>query len=399
MQCISGTGKASVIEVALRIVILGNVACEPYPGTAWQAMQYVLGFRRLGHAAYYFETSSSWPYDPIRASRAADSKYALAYLAKVAEDFGLADRWAYRRSYGDKAWFGMDRASAEQLLAEADVVLSITGSTRLAEEGLQVGRLVCVSTDPVIHEVLFANNDTDIRSLVDEHDDVVTFGENIGTPCCPLPSLPRLRARTRQPVLLDMWEAGPPTKEAYTTVGNWKQDGRDTEYKSEIYYWSKHREYIKFIDLPQRINQPLELATNFLQLCREDRILLESHRWRLNDAHAFNLCSYRNYVCASRGEFTVAKDANVRLRTGWFSDRSACYLAAGRPVITQNTGFGTALPTGEGLFAFDTMDDILAAFDAIQSDYQRHSRAARAIAETYFKAETVLSRLLADLGL
>jgi hypothetical protein len=328
-----------------------------------------------------------------------DSRYALPYLAKIAEHFRLSDRWAYRRSYADKAWFGMDRAAAERLLAEADVVLSITGSTRLAEEGLKVGRLVCVSTDPVIHEVLFVNNNEAIRSLVDEHDDVVTFGENIGTPCCPLPALPRLRAGTRQPVLLDMWEAGPPIKDEYTTVGNWKQDGRDTEYEGEIYYWSKHREYLKFIDLPQRAGQPLELATSLVQLRREDRILLESNCWRLTDAHPFTLCGYRDYVCASRGEFTVAKDANVRLRTGWFSDRSACYLAAGRPVITQDTGFGAVLPTGEGLFAFETMDDIMAAFDSIQSDYERHSRAAQAIAEAYFKAEAVLSKLLADLGL
>jgi hypothetical protein len=388
-----------VIELKLRIVILGNIACEPYPGTAWQAMQYVVGLRRLGHESYYIETSSSWPYDPIRASRVGDSRYALPYLAKVAEYFGLTDCWAYRRSYADKAWFGMDGTLAEQLLTEADLVLSITGSTRLAEEGLKVGRLVCISTDPVIHEVLFVNNDADIRSLVDEHDDVVTFGENIGTPSCPLPPLPRLRARTRQPVVLDMWDAGSPIKDKYTTVGNWRQEGRDTEYEGEIYYWSKHREYLKFIDLPERISQPLELATNFLQLCSEDRIQLESNCWRLNDACPFTLCSYRDYVRASRGEFTVAKDANVRLHTGWFSDRSACYLAAGRPVITQNTGFGRVLPTGEGLFAFDTIDDILAAFDAIESDYERHSRAARAIAETYFKAETVLSKLLADLGL
>jgi hypothetical protein len=196
-----------------------------------------------------------------------------------------------------------------------------------------------------------------------------------------------------------MWEAGPPIKDEYTTVGNWKQDGRDTEYEGEIYYWSKHREYLKFIDLPQRAGQPLELATSLVQLRREDRILLESNCWRLTDAHPFTLCGYRDYVCASRGEFTVAKDANVRLRTGWFSDRSACYLAAGRPVITQDTGFGAVLPTGEGLFAFETMDDIMAAFDSIQSDYERHSRAAQAIAEAYFKAEAVLSKLLADLGL
>jgi len=320
-------------------------------------------------------------------------------LAEMANYFGFAGRWAYRRSYGDKAWFGMSRTRAEELLAHADAVLSITGSTRLAEEGLKAGRLVYVCTDPVIHEVLFAKGDEDIRALVDEHDDVVTFGENIGTRCCPLPPLPRLCARTRQPVLLDFWEDGPPAKYEFTTVGNWMQVGRDTEYDGEIYYWSKHREYLKFIDLPQRTRQPMELATSLVQLFTEDRTLLESNCWKLTDAQPFTLCSYRDYVRVSRGEFTVAKDANVRLHTGWFSDRSACYLAAGRPVITQDTGFGTVLPIGEGLFAFKTMDDILAAFDSIHSDYERHSRAARAIAETYFKAETVLSKLLVDLGL
>lgn len=382
----------------LRIVVVGNIACEPYPGTAWQAMQYAVGLRRLGHDVYYFETSSSWPYDPIRASRVNDSGYALAYLAQVAENFGLTDRWAYRRSYGDKAWFGRDSTSAEQFLAQADVVLSVTGSTRFAEENLKVGRLVYVCTDPVIHEALYACNDQDVQTLVDEHDDVVTYGENIGSACCPLAPLPRLRATTRQPVVLDMWEAGPPPRDEFTTVGNWKQDGHDSEYEGEVYHWSKHREYLKFIDLPERIDQPIEIATSFVQLCSEDKALLESHCWRLTDARALTLCGYRDYIRGSRGEFTVAKDANVRLRTGWFSDRSACYLAAGRPVITQDTGFGAVFPTGEGLFAFNTMDDILAAFDSIRADYDRHSRAARAIAETYFKAETVLSKLLADLG-
>ena len=129
--------------------------------------------------------------------------------------------------------------------------------------------------------------------------------------------------------------------------------------------------------------------------------LLTGHGWRLTDAHAFTTdpWPYRDYVQASRGEFTVAKDQNVRLRSGWFSERSACYLAAGRPVVTQDTGFGTVLPTGEGLFAFNTMDEILTAFDAIRTDYARHSRAARDIAEAYFGAETVLAKLLADLGL
>jgi glycosyltransferase involved in cell wall biosynthesis len=133
----------------------------------------------------------------------------------------------------------------------------------------------------------------------------------------------------------------------------------------------------------------------------DERRLLESHGWQLTNAHAFTTdpWTYRSYVCASRGEFTVAKDQNVRLRSGWFSERSACYLAAGRPVVTEDTGFGAVLPTGEGLFAFNTMEDIVAAIEAIRADYNRHSRAARRIAEEHFKAETVLAKVIEDLGL
>jgi hypothetical protein len=393
----------------LRLIVLGNIGCEPYPGIAWQAMQYAVGLRRLGHEVYYFETSSAWPYDPVSESRVNDSGHALGWLAHVADHFGFGNHWAYRRSYGDKAWFGMERAGAEDLLAHADAILSITGSTRIEEEGLEAGRLVYVCTDPVVHEVRFAAGDEDVRTLVEEHDDIVTFGENIGTGRCPLPPLPRLRGRTRQPVLTDLWEPeshagnGAGTRIGasgnFTTVGNWRQEGRDTEFGGERYYWSKHREYLNFIDLPRRLGQPLEMATGLVQLGEDESELLRRNGWRLADAHGLTLCSYRDYIRRSRGEFTVAKDANVRLRTGWFSDRSACYLAAGRPVITQDTGFGDVLPVGEGLFAFRTLEDILAAFDAVASAYERHSRRAREIAQEYFRAETVLARLLGDLGL
>jgi hypothetical protein len=267
------------------------------------------------------------------------------------------------------------------------------------------------------HEIAYAKGDPVIRTLIDEHHDCVTYGENIGNPDCPIPPLPRLRARTRQPVLLDCWQAGPPTRREFTTVGNWKQLGEDLEFRGEFYTWSKHHEFLKFLDLPRRTGQRLELATNLaprgpiredgneaipaLGLVGDDYQLLQAHGWLLVDGPAFSTdpWRYRDYVQASQGEFTVARDLNVRLRSGWFSERSACYLAAGRPVVTQDTGFGTVLPTGEGLFAFNTMEEILAAFDAIRSDPERHRRAARAIAEEYFRAETVLGKLLADLGL
>ena len=382
----------------LRIVVVGTLASNPYAGMAWMHMQIVEGLRRLGHDVYYFETTSTWPYDPIRQTRVADSEYAIPYLARVAESFGLGDRWAYRRSYSDKEWLGLDRNKAEALLAYSDAVLNIAGATSLAEQGLKVGRLVYFGTDPVYYELALSKGDE--RWLIEEHDDFVTYGENIGNPDCPIPPFPNLRSRTRQPVLLDLWECGPPCKKEFTTVGNWKQVGNDIEFQGRTYRWSKHHEFLKFINLPKLGSQPIELAVGLSGLDSDERCLLESNGWSLTDAHTFTTSpwSYRNYIQASRGEFTVAKDQNVRLRSGWFSERSACYLAAGRPVVTQDTGFGTVLPTGEGLFAFNSMDDIVAAFEAINSDYEKHSRAASAIAEDYFKAETVLSKLLDDLG-
>ncbi|HEY2989181.1 MAG TPA: hypothetical protein VGL11_15725 [Candidatus Binatia bacterium] len=384
-----------------RIVVAGTLASNPYAGMAWMHMQIAAGLRRMGHDAYYFESTSTWPYDPLRGAAVNDSAYALPYLKQIAAAFRLENRWAYRRSYSDKEWFGLSQSTAEELLASADAVLNVAGATRFAEEGLEVGRLVYFGTDPGVHEIAFARGDAEVRTLVEEHDDFVTYGENIGRSECAIPPLPRLRARTRQPVLLDLWLDGPPSRSEFTTVGNWKQAGYDVEFESETYYWSKHHEFLKFIDLPKRIEQPIEVATGVENLSAGERHLLESNGWRLVDAHPLTAdpWPYRDYVRAGRGEFTVAKDLNVRLQSGWFSERSACYLAAGRPVITQDTGFGSVLPTGEGLFAFNTMEEILAAFEAINSDYPRHSRAARSIAEDYFRAETVLAKLLEDLGL
>jgi hypothetical protein len=399
----------------LRLVVLGTMASNPYAGMAWMHMQIATGLRRLGHDVYYFETTSCWPYDPARGAKVCDSDYAVPYLTRVADSFGLGDRWAYRRSYLDGEWFGFGRVEAEELLAGADAVLNVTGSTFPSREGLSIGRLVYLGTDPILPEVAYAAGVPDIRALIDEHHDCVTYGENIGTPASPLPPLPNLRGRTRQPILLDLWEGGPPTRPEFTTVGNWQQVGLDLEFRGETYRWSKHHEFLKVLDLPRRAGRPIELATNpsrrtavraednedvpALGLAGDDHGLLTAHGWRLTDAgFTTDPWQYRDYVRASSGEFTVARDMHVRLKSGWFSERSACYLAAGRPVVTQDTGFGTVLPTGEGLFAFNTAEEVLAAFDAINSDYDRHSRAARAIAEDYFRAETVLARLLSDLG-
>jgi hypothetical protein len=382
----------------LRLIVVGTLANNPYAGMAWMNMQIAVGLLRLGHDVYYFETTSQWPYDPVRRAHVNDSEYAVGYLARVAESFGMKGRWAYRRSYGDKGWFGMERTEAEALLARSDAVFNVAGATKFAEEDLKVGRLIYFGTDPVYDEIAVAQGEK--KWLLEEHDDFVTYGEKIGDPDCPIPPFPRLRARTRQPILLDLWEGQAPSGKAFTTVANWHQTGHDIAFRGETYFWSKDREFMKFIDLPAKIASPVEIALGRSDLDPEVRSLLETKGWRLADAHSLTLdpWKYRDYLLASRGEFTVAKDQNVRLRSGWFSERSACYLAAGRPVITQDTGFGDLLPTGEGLFAFNTLEEIVAAFEAIESDYERHARAARKIAEEYFRAETVLTRLLQALG-
>jgi hypothetical protein len=200
---------------------------------------------------------------------------------------------------------------------------------------------------------------------------------------------------------LDLWPmAWEPEARYFTTIGNWKQAGGDVEYGGQTYRWSKHHEWEKFLDLPRHTPQLFEAALKIDDAA--DRERLQAHGWQVRSPLPWSLDvfgAYPEYFRRSRAEWTVAKDQNVRLRSGWFSERDACYLASGKPVVAQDTGFGNILPTGEGLFAFATPDQALAAIDTINSDYRRHCLAARALAEEYFEAGKVAARLLSDLGL
>jgi hypothetical protein len=205
-------------------------------------------------------------------------------------------------------------------------------------------------------------------------------------------------------VVLDWWRpprrrrpgAGGPLR--FTTVANWRQRDKDVQWQGRRLGWSKHERFELVLDLPRRSRQRFELALAAVDAAALAR--LGDHGWRVVDAVALSreLGPYRNYVWASSAEFTVAKEQNVRLRSGWFSDRSACYLAAGRPVVTEDTGFDRVLPTGRGLFAFRTVEDVLGAVDAIAGDPAGHAAAAREIAHAHFAAERVLGQLLDRAG-
>ena len=390
----------------LRLIILGAVGRIPFAGMAWELLHYMEGFRRLGHHVYYIEDTNSWPFDPEQDSSAPDCSYALNYIARVMEWAGLADRWAYRVAEPDSRVYGLSQARFSELFEQADALINWGASTKLRDQHLRVPVRILLQTDPGGGEILVAKGDAEAIDMLSTHTHFLNWAENLGAPDCTLPSGPVPCRTTRMPVVLD-WFTPPAdvhcygnhrSKLRFTTIANWYQPG-EIEWNGEVYAWSKHLQFLKFLDLPCRISQPIELALGSID--EESTELLRGHGWQVIDAFPFGteILPFRDYIFNSDGEFTVAKDQYVRLRTGWFSDRSSYYLTAGKPVITQDTGFGRTLPTGEGLFPFNTMEDIAAAFDKICSDYQKHSRAARAIAEEYFRAETVLAKFLDDLGL
>ena len=383
-----------------KIVILGMMSRHPEPGVVWQTLHYVIGLQRLGYDVYYVEAHGVTPNRLIQDPSEDSSFRAAAFIARIMRRVDLNDHWAFHALHADGKCYGLSEAQLQDLYQSADLIINLHGGTAPRPEHYKTGRLVFLETDPVELEIELFNNRKETIDFLAPHSAFFTFGENYGQPDCRLPVSDRFAFKpTRQPVVLDWWQAPRVAAEFFTTVGNWQQKGRHVVYQGETYTWSKHYEFLKFLDLPQHAPQEFELA---LSGCSDgDRHMLETCGWRVIPAESVctDLDSYRAYIQSSRGEFTVAKDQNVRLRSGWFSDRSATYLAAGKPVITQDTGFGNILPTGVGLFGFTGMDEIVKAIEAINSDYERHSRAALEIAHGYFDHEVVLTHLLSELGM
>ena len=402
------------MRAAPTLVVLGMMGRMPVAGVTWQFLQYLEGFRRLGFATYYVEDTGEWPYDPDRNTISDDPSYAVRSIGELMRRYGFADHWAYRAV--DGRVYGLSADELDGLLARADALVNVTGATVLREEHRRVPVRIYLETDPVLPQIEVAKGNPFYLDMLGAHTHHFTYGENIGQPDCGVPVTARFPYRpTRPPVVLEWWsEPAVAPGPAFTTVASWRQAGKDVEWRGETYTWSKHHEFLKIIDLPRRTPQPLELALairgqpgpsdGWVPRDQEDAEavrLLTAHGWRVTNAMPLSreIAPYRDYIRGSRGELTVAKDQNVRLRSGWFSDRSACYLAAGRPVITQDTAFGKLVPTGAGLFAFRGLEDALAALDAVNADYAAHAAAARETAAGYFRAETVLAKLVEDCGL
>jgi len=354
---------------------------------------------RLGHDVYYVEDSGAHPYDPRVKSVVDNASYSVAFLADVMGRFGLADHWGYVDA-PTGAHHGLSRERLADLYRDADALFNVCGATRLSEEHLRCPIRVYVETDPVFEQIRVAEGDRQAILALEDHTHHFTYGENMGQPDSPIPLEKFAWRPTRPPVIPDLWSTPiDPTAERFTTIATWKNAGKDIHFRGETYLWSKHLNFLRVIDLPSRTRQALEMALEVEDPAMRD--LLARNGWGLQDAFQVSrtLTTYQRYIQQSRGEFTVSKDLVARTRSGWFSDRSVCYLAAGKPVVTLDTGFGKYIPAGAGLLAFEGLEEAGAAIEEVNRDYERHSREARRIALEYFGADQVLGQLCQEADL
>ena len=381
-----------------KAVVLGLITKMPLAGIVLLVLQYLVGLKRLGFDVYYVEEHGKTPWMLMGSDEQDGPAVAAAFIARLMRAFDIGDaNWAFSSPHCREQSYGLSEHALNEVFRDAAVILNLHGGTVPRPEHYASGRLVYVGTDPVEMEVSLDNGDQGIIEFLQPHAAFFTWGQNYGNPDCRLPVCDQFSlVPSRQPIVMDLWEPfAHGAAETYSTIANWHQPYRTITFRGEIYHWSKHLEFLKFIELPRRCDQPFELALTNIN--DQDRQLLIAHDWRIRDAAEFNfdLDGYRQYIGQSRAEFTVAKDQNVRLRSGWFGDRSASYLACGRPVITQETGFSNVLPTGEGLFGFSTREEIEDAVGRINADYARHSHAARDIAREWFDYRVVLGAILA----
>ncbi|HUC68825.1 MAG TPA: hypothetical protein VMA53_25640 [Stellaceae bacterium] len=381
-----------------RIVVLHFVGQMPLAGIAWQAMHYILGLERLGYEAWYVEDHGANPYDPRFNSVVMECDYNVAYVRRVMERYGLGGRWAYWDAIND-VYHGLSREQVFRLYRESDALINLCGAVRLRDEHMACPRRIMVDTDPVFEQIKYANADPGARNYLDAHTDFFTYGENVGgpgwiVPLCDIPWKP-----TRPPVVLEEWPTDAEAPACFSTIATWENKGKNIDFDGETYVWSKHINFQRFLDLPLRRPQCFTMAMLPPDPAVEAEV--SGKGWRLADPRPISASmeAYGEFICGSRGEFTVAKDIYVRPNSGWFSDRSVCYLAAGRPVITMKTGFSRFYPVGDGLFEFSDMEEALAAIDAVNADYRRHSQAARMLAAEYFSSDSVVSALMAEAGL
>jgi hypothetical protein len=370
-------------------IVSGMIAATPWQGgAAWAVLQYLIGLRRLGCRVYFME--------PVDHAEALSSD-APRYCERVMERFGFEDRWALIPPQGADP-IGMSREQIRSVAREAELLLNVAGMLSDADLLDRIPVRAYLDLDPVFTQLWHLVEGVDMR--FDRHTHFVTLSDRVGESQSAIPDVGREWIPTLPPVVLQEW---PPAerleRQALTTVGHWRSYG--SIERSGIHYGQKAHSLRPLIDLPSRVRIPFELALAIHPDEVRDLKALRENRWILLDPATLAATpdSYRDFVQSSWAEFGLAKSGYAVSDSGWFSDRSACYLASGRPVIAQDTGFARRLPVGAGLFAFTSADDVVAAVEELERDYERHRAAARELAIEHLDSDRVLGSLLERLRL
>jgi len=376
----------------LRIIVLGYIVRGPIGGLAWHHLQYVLGLLRLGHDVYFMEDSEDYPacYDPTTNSCTVDPSYGLRFTEEAFNRLGLGARWTYFDAHRS-AWLGPCAAKALSLCSDADVVINVSAVNPLRDWWSRIPVRVFVDTDPAFTQVRHLKDPAALERAR-AHTSFLTFGENIGEDRCSVPDDGLPWRVTRQPIVLDIWDCPPPTQSSrFTTIMQW--ESYPAREHGGIRYGQKSDSFAEYLHMPDAVGPVLELALGGSSAPKD---LLTSKGWRLQNPLKVTETpqSYRRYIQDSTGEFSVAKQGYVVSWSGWFSERSAAYLASGRPVVMQDTGYSDSLPVGSGLFSFRTPAEAAAGIEAIRVDVHRHSLAAIELAREYFDSEKVLTRAI-----
>lgn len=401
----------------LRIIVTGLIAQHPtLGGVTWDYLQYMLGLHRLGHDVFYFEDSGEWPYNLDGGTTgndwvARDPSANLHHLASIMSRFGMEGRWAYHFPIDDR-WFGLTDLKRKEVLQTADLLINVSGTLMDLSEYKRIPRRAYIDSDPVFTQLKLALGNREFRNRVNAHNAHFSFGETLFAHY--VPDTGHLWRPTRSPIVIDEWGTSQSKREVFTTVMNWTSY-KPLQYEGKV-YGQKDVEFRKFLHLPELAGNAAQFEIAMPSLHHLDwesghtpsnssaqsqpalspTARLAQHGWKVvaPSDHCGTFDSYRAYVQSSLGEWSIAKNGYVQGRSGWFSCRSSCYLAAGRPVVVQDTGFSKVIRTGKGILTFNTPDEAVQAVHEVIGNFARHSAAARDCAAEYFDARVVLPRLI-----
>ncbi len=384
----------------MRIVVTGLLGQYAFGGVTWDYVQYLLGFRALGHDTWYLEDSGAWPYDPVRQTVSEDCSYNVKYLEGMMSEFGFGDRWIYRNG-ADGKFHGAGETAARDLIKNGDLLVNVSSAGWLKDYEFGVKHQMFIDGDPMFCQVgLLDPKNADYAARVRAHDSHFTFGLNVGRADCLAPDVGIRWKKTVQPIALDYWPAqGDEGLDRFTTVMNWASYA-PVEWEGKK-YGQKDLEFERFKMLPARTPQSLVMAMGQGVGSKRPTEELRTLGWTILEAGEVlpDYPSYHEFLRTSKAEWSIAKHGYVEGRTGWFSCRTACYLALGRPAVVQETGWSDYIPAGDGLLTFTTLDEAVEAIADINDHYAEHQAAARALAEQYFEAKKVCADLLVQAGI